>query len=189
VSYRLVVVVTPLVLSVLRWDASVADPEAYWAERAKEFEWKEPWNSVLEYNFHVSKGKIFCKWFDGGVTNICHNAIDVHLATKSADPCLIFAGNDGETGTLTWGEVHQEVCRFANVLKSKGVKKGDRVALYLPMGTQLPIGMLACARIGAVHSVVFGGFSVRHPHASGSCGRSVPDRPVDRPKPWPSASW
>lgn len=141
------------------WDASVADPEAYWAERAKEFEWKEPWNSVLEYNFHVSKGKIFCKWFDGGVTNICHNAIDVHLATKSADPCLIFAGNDGETGTLTWGEVHQEVCRFANVLKSKGVKKGDRVALYLPMGTQLPIGMLACARIGAVHSVVFGGFS------------------------------
>lgn len=125
----------------------------------REFEWKEPFGTVVDYNFHRSKGEIFCRWFEGGVTNICYNAIDRHLAAKRDEPCMIYEGNDRETTTLTWGELHSQVCKFANVLKSHGVKKGDRVAVYMPMLLELPIAMLACARIGAMHSVVFGGFS------------------------------
>jgi acetyl-CoA synthetase len=141
------------------WIESVTDPEKYWATKAQQFHWEKPFTNILDYNFHKSKGKIFCRWFEGGVTNVCYNALDRHLATKAEDTCFIFAGNDGEAESMTWGEVFAEVCRFSNVLKSKGVKKGDRVAVYMPMGIQLPICMLACARIGAVHSVVFGGFS------------------------------
>ena len=113
----------------------------------------------MDYNFHISKGDIFCRWFEGGVTNICYNAIDRHLETRRDDPCMIYEGNDRESTVLTWGGLHEQVCKFANVLKAQGVQKGDRVAIYMPMVLELPIAMLACARIGAMHSVVFGGFS------------------------------
>jgi len=141
------------------WEHSTVNSEQYWADKAKQFYWEKPFTKVLDYNFHKSKGKVYCKWFEDGMTNICYNTLDRHLATKANDTCYILAGNDNETEKMTWAQVHAAVSRFANVLKAKGVQKGDRVAVYMPMGLQLPICMLACARIGAVHSVVFGGFS------------------------------
>jgi acetyl-CoA synthetase len=141
------------------WERAVSKPEEYWAARAKDFYWKEPFTSICDYNFAKSKGKIFSRWFDGGVTNVCYNAIDRHLADKASETAMIFEGNDGEEDRLSWQQLHEAVCKFANVLKSHGVSKGDRVAIYMPMVMELPISMLACARIGAVHTVVFGGFS------------------------------
>jgi len=141
---------------------SVEDPAGFWADVADQFHWHKKWEpNHHAYNFDHRKGKVFVEWFKGGETNICYNAVDRHVAAgHGAQPALIFEGNDVDREkTMTYAELQEEVCRLANWLKANGVKKGDCVAIYMPMLLELPIAMLACARIGAVHSVVFGGFS------------------------------
>jgi acetyl-CoA synthetase len=136
---------------------SVEDPEGFWAEQANAFlDWFAPWDKVLEWNF--ARGHI--RWFEGGKLNVSHNCLDRHLATRADQVAIIWESDDPSTDRkLTYRELHREVCRFANVLKSRGVKKGDRVCIYMPMIPEATVAMLACSRIGAVHSVVFGGFS------------------------------
>jgi acetyl-CoA synthetase len=142
------------------YERSINDPEGFWADMAKDFHWQQKWTNVRDFNFDLRKGSVNIKWFIGAKTNMCYNAVDRHLKDKGDQVAFLWEGNDvGEEAKLTYKQLHEQVCKFANVLKSKGVKKGDRVAIYLPMILQLPISMLACARIGAIHSVVFGGFS------------------------------
>lgn len=140
---------------------SIDDPILFWDKIAREnFYWKKPFTQVLKYNYDRRKGPIQIQWFADGVTNIAYNCLDRHLEKNGNKTALIFEGNEpGDNKTLTYHQLHEQVCRFANVLKSCGVKKGDRVALYMPMINELVIATLACARIGAVHSAVFGGFS------------------------------
>jgi len=136
---------------------SVANPEDFWAEKATYFTWKKPWDKVLEWNFKDPS----VKWFINGKLNITENCLDRHLANKADQVAIIWEPNDPKepNKTLTYKELHEQVCRFANVLKNNGAKKGDRICLYMPMIPELAIAVLACARIGAIHSVVFGGFS------------------------------
>lgn len=130
------------------------DPEGFWAEIASELEWFEPWEKVLDWQLP------FAKWFVGGKLNISHNCLDRHLKTwRKNKAAIIWEGEPGDKRILTYQALHHEVCRFANALKNHGIEKGDRVAIYMPMIPELAIAMLACARIGATHSVVFGGFS------------------------------
>ncbi len=133
---------------------SLDEPEAFWAEVAAELHWFEPWQAVREWSHpHV-------RWFVGGRTNLAYNCLDRHLtAGRRTKAALIWEGEPGETRTLTYLELHREVCRFANVLKSHGISAGDRVAIYMGMVPELAVAVLACARIGATHSVIFGGFS------------------------------
>ncbi|MCG5499981.1 acetate--CoA ligase [Ectothiorhodospira lacustris] len=137
---------------------SVQDPDGFWAEQAKTYlDWFQPWDSVLEGSFD---GEARVTWFKGGKLNVAHNCLDRHLDTRGDQAAIIWEGDDpAEDRTITYRELHTEVCKFANVLKSKGVSKGDRVSIYLPMIPEAAVAMLACARIGAVHSIVFGGFS------------------------------
>lgn len=142
------------------YDRSISDPEGFWSEIADTFYWKEKWNKVREYNYDRNKGPVSIEWFKGGKTNISYNCLDRHLETSGNKTAIIWEGNDpSEQKKFTYKEVHAEVCRFANALKAKGVQKGDRVAMYMPMTPELAFAVLACARIGAIHSVVFGGFS------------------------------
>jgi acetyl-CoA synthetase len=136
---------------------SIEDPEGFWAEKAAQLEWFKKWDRVLEADFP----KAVIRWFTGGKLNVSFNCLDRHLRDgRQNKAALIWEGEPGgENRTYTYRDLHREVCRFANVLKKKGLKRGDRVALYMPMVPELPIAMLACARIGAIHSVVFGGFS------------------------------
>lgn len=138
---------------------SVEDPEGFWAEVAQEFKWHKPWKKVLDWNFTGPD----IKWFVNGKTNITENALDRHLRELGNHPAIIWEPNDPNepSVTLTYKMLHDQVCRFANVLKRNGVQKGDRVCIYLPMVPEAAIAMLACARIGAIHSVVFGGFSAQ----------------------------
>ncbi|HLS58110.1 MAG TPA: AMP-binding protein, partial [Paracoccaceae bacterium] len=136
------------------YDRAAADPEKFWAEFAGELEWSTPWTRVLEWN------PPHAKWFVGGKLNASVNCVDRHIRTwRRNKAAIIWEGEPGERRTLTYWELHRDVCRFANVLRKLGIQKGDRVAIYLPMIPELVVAMLACARIGAVHSVVFGGFS------------------------------
>jgi acetyl-CoA synthetase len=133
---------------------AAADPEAFWASFAAELEWMQPWTKVLDWR------PPHARWFEGGRLNVAANCLDRHVRTgRRNKAALIWEGEPGDRRTLTYFDLHREVCQFANVLKSLGVKKGDRVAMYMPLVPELAIAMLACARIGAVHSVVFGGFS------------------------------
>ena len=142
------------------YDRSIADPGAFWAEKAEEFHWFKKWDSVRSYNYNMDEAPISIEWFVGGKTNIVYNCLDRYLADRGDQIAIIWEGNEpGEDGTLTYRQLHEQVCQFANVLKDRGVKKGDRVSIYLPMVPELAVAMLACARIGAVHSIVFGGFS------------------------------
>ncbi|HEV7164314.1 MAG TPA: acetate--CoA ligase [Gammaproteobacteria bacterium] len=136
---------------------SVEDPEGFWAEQAETFlSWDRKWDRVLEWDY--PKGLV--KWFQGGQLNVSANCLDRHLKTHGERTAIIWEGDDpGEDRKLSYRELHAEVCRCANVLKARGVKKGDRVCIYMPMVPETAVAMLACARIGAVHSVVFGGFS------------------------------
>ena len=142
------------------WERSIKDPTGFWGEMAsKHIDWFKKWDgAVEEYSF---KDKIWLKYFVGGKLNITYNCLDRHLTTwRKNKAALIFQGEPlEEAKTYTYQQLHREVCKFANVLKKFGVKKGDRVAIYLPMIMELPVAMLACARIGAIHSIVFGGFS------------------------------
>ncbi|HEX5888317.1 MAG TPA: acetate--CoA ligase [Pyrinomonadaceae bacterium] len=131
-----------------------ADPEAFWARMAEELHWFKKWDTVLKWD------PPHAEWFGGGKLNISYNCLDRHLATwRRNKAALIWEGEPGETRTYTYQQLHTEVCKFANVLKHAGIQRGDRVALYMPLIPELAISMLACARIGATHSVVFGGFS------------------------------
>ncbi|EKX47337.1 hypothetical protein GUITHDRAFT_157624 [Guillardia theta CCMP2712] len=139
---------------------SLDEPEKFWGMMSKDFYWKEMWHTLNEVNFDYTKGPVSIKWFLGSKTNLAYNALDRHIeAGKGDNIAFYWEGNDDESRAYTYNEVYEMVCKFANVLKSKGIKKGDTVAIYLPMVVELPVAMLACARIGAVHSVVFGGFS------------------------------
>jgi acetyl-CoA synthetase len=136
------------------YEQAARDPEGFWAERASELRWMRKWDRVLEWNAP------FAKWFLGGQLNVSDNCLDRFLGTPTQNKAaLIWEGEPGDERVLTYQELHREVCKFANVLKSLGVGKGDRVAIYLPMVPEAAIAMLACARIGAPHNVVFGGFS------------------------------
>ncbi|OZI09852.1 acetate--CoA ligase [Siphonobacter sp. BAB-5385] len=139
------------------YSKSVNDPEGFWAEIASNFYWRKPWIKTLQWNFSDPD----IKWFAGGKLNITENALDRHLAERGDQVAIIWEANDPHEDSvkITYRQLHQRVCRFANVLKKQGVQKGDRVCIYLPMVPELAIAVLACARIGAVHSVVFGGFS------------------------------
>lgn len=136
---------------------SIKDPEAFWEHQAEGFTWHKKWDKVLDWDF-VSHD---VKWFEGGMTNITENALDRHLEKNGDKPAIIWEPNDpNDNGvTLTYSQLHAKVCQFANVLKNNGIEKGDRVCIYMPMLPELAIAVLACARIGAIHSVVFGGFS------------------------------
>ena len=140
------------------YDRSINDPEGFWSEIAGNFEWFKKWNKVRSFDF---KNNIDIKWFEGAETNMSVNCLDRHVKAGRGDRrALIWEGNDPtHTKTLTYKQLLDETCKFANVLKKNGVKRGDRVSIYMPMILELPIAMLACARIGAIHSIVFGGFS------------------------------
>ena len=143
------------------WDQSINDPDKFWLEQAKSLTWfKEP-KKGLEYTWDTKNRKIEHTWFADGQLNVSYNCLDRHLKTAAAKKtALIWQGEeDKAVRKYTYEQLYKEVCKFANVLKSKGVKKGDRVAIYMPMVPELPVAMLACARIGAIHSIVFGGFS------------------------------
>src|SRR2546423_3647362 len=141
------------------YQKSVEDPEAFWAEVAKHFSWRKKWDKVLDWNF--SEPRI--KWFSGGRLNITENCLDRQLEKMSDKPAIIWESNDPDEHhrILTYRTLHEKVCQFAHVLKNNGVKKGDRVCIYMGMIPELPIAILACARIGAIHSVIFGGFSAQ----------------------------
>ncbi len=138
---------------------SVENNDAFWARVAEEqVTWFKKWDQVQDWKF--SKDEVYLKWFINGKLNVSYNCLDRHLEKRGDQVAIIWEGNEPtEDKTFTYRELHEQVCRFANVLKSKGIKKGDRVSIYLPMIPELAIAMLACARIGAIHSVVFGGFS------------------------------
>ncbi len=140
---------------------SIDDPEGFWSEIAENFFWYKKWDKVRDFNYDIRKGPVKIEWFKNAKTNITVNCLDRHLEGENKDKiAIIWEGNEpGEQKTFTYAELHKEVNKFANVLKSKGIKKGDRVSIYMPMVPELAIAMMATARIGAIHSIVFGGFS------------------------------
>ncbi len=139
------------------YQRSVTDPEGFWAEQAATFQWSKPWKDVLKWNFKEPK----VKWFVGGKLNITENCLDRHVAATPKKTALIWEPNNptDKPLKLTYKQLYQRVCQFANALKDNGVKKGDRVCIYMPMTPELAVAVLACARLGAIHSVVFAGFS------------------------------
>ena len=141
------------------YNKSVEDPEGFWSEIAESFQWKKKWDKVLDWNFEGPD----VKWFQGGQLNITENCLDRHLETRGDQTAIIWEPNDPNDDHIEWTykELHVKVCQFANVLKNQGVEKGDRVCIYMPMVAELSVAVLACARIGAIHSVVFAGFSAR----------------------------
>ncbi len=140
-----------------QYKRSVDNPEKFWDEIASNFQWKKPWTKTLEWNFIEPS----IKWFIDGKLNITENCLDRHLSKLGNNTAIIWEANnpDEQSRTLTYSELHEKVCLFANVLKNNGAKKGDRICIYMPMVPEAAIAMLACARIGAIHSVVFAGFS------------------------------
>ncbi|HIC79458.1 MAG TPA: acetate--CoA ligase, partial [Kiloniellaceae bacterium] len=140
------------------YEQSIADPEAFWAEHGKRIHWFKPFTQVKDVSF--GPGDVHIKWFQDGTTNASYNCIDRHLPTRENDVAIIWEGDDpNDEQHITYGELHEHVCRLANAMKARGVKRGDRVTIYMPMIPEAAYAMLACARIGAIHSVVFGGFS------------------------------
>lgn len=135
------------------YERSTSDFQGYWEDEARELVWFEPWNQVLSWD------PPHCQWFSGGKLNAAYNCLDRHLGARDHKPAIIWEGEAGEQRCLTYSELHQEVCQLANALKTLGAKKGDRVAIFLPMLVEAAVAMLACARIGAIHSVVFAGYS------------------------------
>ncbi|MEM6945525.1 MAG: AMP-binding protein, partial [Pseudomonadota bacterium] len=140
------------------YDASVNDPEAFWAEHGKRIDWIKPFTKVknTSYDYH----NVSIKWFEDGTLNVSANCVDRHLAERGDDIAIIWEADEpGAHEHITYKKLHEEVCRFANVLKDLGISKGDRVVLYIPMIPAAAYAMLACARLGAIHSIVFAGFS------------------------------
>ena len=139
------------------YERSLADPDGFWAEHGMRIDWIRPFTKVRNASF---EGEVHIAWYEDGTLNASYNCIDRHLPKRGGQTAILWEGDDpGEDRSLTYRELHEAVCRFANVLKARGVQKGDRVTIYLPMIPEIAVAMLACARIGAIHSVVFGGFS------------------------------
>ncbi|WP_298377538.1 acetate--CoA ligase [Azospirillum sp.] len=139
------------------YEQSIQDPEAFWGEQGKRLDWIKPYSKVKDVDF---TGDVHIRWFYDGTLNVSANCIDRHLATRGDQTAILFEGDDpGVSKAITYKDLHEQVCRLANVLKKNGVKKGDRVTIYLPMIPEAAYAMLACTRIGAIHSIVFGGFS------------------------------
>src|SRR5579863_2311524 len=137
---------------------SIADPDAFWREHGRRIDWSKPYSKIRNISWEV--GAVAIKWFEDGETNVAYNCIDRHLPKRANQTAIIWEGDSAdESKLITYSELHEQVCRFANVLREHGVRKGDRVTIYLPMIPEAAYAMLACARIGAVHSVIFGGFS------------------------------
>ncbi|MBL4712127.1 MAG: AMP-binding protein, partial [Gammaproteobacteria bacterium] len=136
---------------------SIEEPEQFWAEQAEELlDWSKPWDKVRDFDY--KKGHI--RWFEGATLNVSYNCLDRHLETRGEQTAIIWEGDDpNDDKKISYRELHAEVCKLANVLKARNVKKGDRVSIYMPMIPEACVAMLACTRIGAVHSIVFGGFS------------------------------
>ncbi len=142
------------------YQESIRDPQSFWGKIGENFYWQKKWDNVSEVNFDLAKGPISIKWFLNGKTNISYNALDRHLEKQASKIAFYWESNDGdESKQFTYREVHEQVCKAANALRELGVKKGDRVAIYMPMIPELAFSLLACARIGAIHSVVFGGLA------------------------------
>ena len=143
------------------WKESLANPEGFWGKIAEEYvTWFKKWDKVMDCNYGTTSKDLWVRWFVNGKVNVSYNCLDRHLEKRGNQIALIWEGNEPtEDKKFTYKELHEQVCKFANVLKKNGVKKGDRVTFFLPMIPELAIGILACTRIGAVHSVVFGGFS------------------------------
>jgi acetyl-CoA synthetase len=141
-----------------KYEASIRNPEAFWAEEAKRIHWFKPPTRIKNTNF--GPDNVAIRWFEDGVTNVAYNCVDRHLHTRGDQVAIIWEGDDpSESKTITYRELHAEVCRMANIMRNRGVEKGDRVTIYMPMIPEAAYAMLACARLGAIHSVVFGGFS------------------------------
>jgi acetyl-CoA synthetase len=139
------------------YEKSISDPEGFWGEQAGRLDWFQPWTKVKEGSFD---GDVRIRWFSGGKLNVSYNCLDRHLAGRGDQIALLWEGDDPAVSrSLTYRRLHEEVCRFANVMKSLGLRRGDRVTIYLPMIPELAVAMLACTRIGVVHSIVFAGFS------------------------------
>jgi acetyl-CoA synthetase len=137
------------------WEKAAEDPEAFWAEQAEALDWQTKWDKVLDWS-----NKPFAKWFDGGKLNVSYNCVDRHVEAGNGDRVAYhWRGEEGEEEDITYADLHRDVQKFANVLKDKGIEKGDVVGIFLPMIPEVVVAMLACARIGAIHNVVFGGFS------------------------------
>jgi acetyl-CoA synthetase len=137
---------------------SIADPDAFWAEHGKRIDWIKPYSQISDVSYDA--GDLHINWYADGTLNAAANCLDRHLATRGDQTAIIWEGDDpADSRHITYAELHEEVCRFANVMKAEGAKKGDRITIYMPMIPEAAVAMLACARIGAVHSVVFGGFS------------------------------
>ncbi len=139
------------------YQRSVDDPEGFWAEQAEKFvTWFKPWDNVMDVDFHNAH----IRWFEGGKLNVCYNCVDRHLESRGDQVAIIWEGDDPDVDkSITYNELFEQVCKLGNVLKDRGVQKGERVSIYMPMIPEAAVAMLACARIGAVHSIVFGGFS------------------------------
>ncbi len=135
----------------------LADPDRFWGEQGKRLDWIKPFGRVQSASF---EGDVHIAWYEGGTLNASYNCIDRHLPRRAEQTAILWEGDrPGDDRRISYRELHDAVCRLANVLKQRGVKKGDRVTIYLPMIPEIAVAMLACARIGAIHSVVFGGFS------------------------------
>jgi len=140
------------------YERSVDDNEGFWADQAKRVDWIKPFTKVKDVSF--AKDDLHIRWYEDGTLNACYNCVDRHLESKGDDVAIIWEGDDpGRSLKITYSELHERVCKFANTLKALGAKKGDRITIYMPMIPDAAVSMLACARIGAIHSVVFGGFS------------------------------
>ena len=140
------------------YDASIADPDAFWAEHGKRIDWIKPYSQISDVSY--DRSDLHISWFGDGTLNAAANCLDRHLASRGDQTAIIWEGDDpADSRHISYAELHEEVCKFANVLKAEGAKKGDRITIYMPMIPEATVAMLACARIGAVHSVVFGGFS------------------------------
>src|SRR5439155_749331 len=138
---------------------SIQDPDGFWGDIGKRIDWFKPYSKVKNSSFDLHRVSI--KWYEDGVTNVAHNCIDRHLAKRGDQVAILWEGDDPkEDRRITYKELHTQVCKFANVLKAQGVNKGDRVTIYLPMIPELAFAMLACTRIGAIHSIVSGGYLV-----------------------------
>jgi acetyl-CoA synthetase len=138
------------------YEESIRDPEGFWGRQADRLDWSRKWDRVLDWDYH----KAYIRWFEGAKLNVSANCLDRHLEKRGDQVAIIWESDDpGEDRKLTYRQLHTEVCKFANVLKAQGVNKGDRVCIYMPMVPEAAVAMLACTRIGAIHSVVFGGFS------------------------------
>ncbi|MCZ6797336.1 MAG: acetate--CoA ligase, partial [Gammaproteobacteria bacterium] len=140
------------------YQQSIDDPEGFWSEQAENYiSWFKPWDAVSNWSFGED---VYIKWFEGAELNVSYNCLDRHLESRGDQVAIIWEGDDpNEDRKITYAQLHEEVCKFSNVLKSRGVKKGDCVSIYMPMVPEAAVAMLACTRIGAMHSVVFGGFS------------------------------